>query len=368
MLVGRRLSDDRDIRSIKRSDAWRAADRVTGSLFDRASLQYVLYPSSFAVLRDPWFREADVVQLHNLHGSYFSYSALPWLTRRKPTVWLLHDMWPFTGHVAYSYDCERWRHGCGTCPYLREYPALARDTTAVLWRLKRNVYARSRFTIVTPSRWLRDLAVGSPLLAGHDILVISNGVDVDRFRPRPREEARAELGLSPEKALLLVSAADLGDRRKGMDLLAAALERLGDLDFELLVAGARAPELPRRARLLGEVAEPGRMALAYAAADLFVLPTRAENHSAGAIESLACATPCVSFRIGGMPEIVRHLETGDLAEPQDAAGLAEGIRLFLTDVELRARASRAGREAVEHALSLEQQARRFLDLYRGLAA
>src|SRR5262245_60402013 len=100
MLVGRRFTADPDVRSIKCNDVWRAVDRVTGSLVHRASLQYALYPSSFGVVRDPWFRESDVVQLHNLHGSYFSFTALPLLTRRRPTVWLLHDMWAFTGHVA----------------------------------------------------------------------------------------------------------------------------------------------------------------------------------------------------------------------------------------------------------------------------
>src|SRR5438067_8868527 len=61
MLVGRPVSGDRDVRSIKRNDLWRAADRAAAEILDRLSLQYVLYPSSFAVPGDPWFRDADVV-------------------------------------------------------------------------------------------------------------------------------------------------------------------------------------------------------------------------------------------------------------------------------------------------------------------
>ena len=71
-------------------------------------------------------------------------------------------MWAFTGHVAYSYDCERWRHGCGSCPYLDEYPALSRDTTAALWRWKNAVYKHSQLTIVAPSRWIERLASREP--------------------------------------------------------------------------------------------------------------------------------------------------------------------------------------------------------------
>ena len=87
MLVGRKVTQDSGIRSIKRNDAWRAADRAAGTVTNAVGLQYAFFPSSFAVARDPWFHEADLVQLHNLHGSYFGFTA-PRLTRRRPTVWL----------------------------------------------------------------------------------------------------------------------------------------------------------------------------------------------------------------------------------------------------------------------------------------
>ncbi|TMJ93878.1 MAG: hypothetical protein E6G67_11085 [Actinobacteria bacterium] len=164
MLVGRRVTRDESVRRLKRSLAWRGADRLCGAILDPLDLQYVFYPSSFGVARDRWFREADLLQLHNLHGSYFSYTALPALTRRRPAVWLLQDQWAFTGHVAYSLDCERWRDGCGSCPYLAAYPRLRRDRTALLWRLKRSVYRRSRLTLIVPSRWMQELVQASPLL------------------------------------------------------------------------------------------------------------------------------------------------------------------------------------------------------------
>src|SRR5438445_279328 len=186
MLVGRRRTDDLDVRLLKRSIAWRAGDRVAGTIADLLNLQYIFFPSSFGVVNDPWFKGADVVQLYNTHGSYFSHSALPVLSRRRPVVWRLSDMWAFTGHVAYSYDCERWRHGCGSCPYLTEYPALSRDTTAFLWRWKNEVYRRSKLTIVAPSRWIERAASQSPLPSRFPIRWIPNGVDLQRSRPVER--------------------------------------------------------------------------------------------------------------------------------------------------------------------------------------
>ena len=192
MLVGQRRTTDPDVRPLKRNIAWRAGDRIAGTIADSFDLQYVFYPSSFGVASDPWFRDADVVQLYNTHGSYFSHTALPFLSRLRPVVWRLSDMWAFTGHVAYSYDCERWRHGCGSCPYLGEYPALSRDTTAALWRWKNAVYKRSKLTIVAPSRWIERLASESPLLSRFPIVRIPNGIDLERFRRVPaRGGARA---------------------------------------------------------------------------------------------------------------------------------------------------------------------------------
>jgi glycosyltransferase involved in cell wall biosynthesis len=365
MLVGRKLTQDARTRLLKRSAAWRIADRAIGTPLDRIGLQYALYPSSFGVVADPWFRSADIVQLHNTHGSYFSHSALPLISRRRPVVWFLHDMWPFTGHVAYSRDCERWLHGCHACPYLDEYPRLGRDTASVLWRWKRFVYARSRLTIVTPSKWLGGLAGSSPLLGRFPVHVVPNGVDLERFRPRDRRAARERLGLDPDRPTVLFAGADLADTRKGGSLLVAAMSRL-ERDVQLVVAGDAAVS-GLDATPLGVLAEE-RMADAYAAADVYVLPTRADNLPNTAIESLACGTPVVAFAVGGVPEVVRHLETGYLARPEDAAGLAEGLRTLLDDDGLRARLGTTARAVAEAEFGIEQQARRLADLYGSVLA
>jgi glycosyltransferase involved in cell wall biosynthesis len=369
MLVGQRLTDDPDVRPLKRSLAWRAADRVFAETLDRASLQYVFYPSSLGVAADPWFRAADVVQLYNTHGSYFSHTALPLLSRRRPVVWRLSDMWAFTGHVTYSYDCERWRHGCGACPYLDLYPRLTRDTTALLWRVKRAAYARSRLTLVAPSRWLARLVGESPLLGRFDVRLIPNGIDLDRFRPDRKAEARARLGLEGDAPVVLFSAPSLADPRKGGRVLAEALGRLDDVDLQLVVAGpGEPPPFPRPVRALGALHDEGAIAASYAAADLLVLPTLAENLPNAVLESLACATPVVSFEVGGVPDAVRHLETGWLAPAGDPAGLAEGIRAVVTDRELRERLGRSGRELVEREFGGELEARRFTELYEEVLA
>ena len=367
MLVGRKVTEDPDIRPLKRNAAWRALDRATGGVLDGLDLQYVFYPSSFGVLADPWFRAADVVQLHNLHGSYFGFTALPPLTSRRPVVWQLHDQWGLTGHVAYSLDCERWRAGCGSCPYLGEYPRLRRDTTAFLWRLKDRVYKRSRLTLVVPSRWMEDIVRASPLLGRFPVRRIPTGIDTGVFRPGSKEEARRRFNLPADRRIVFFAAAHLNERRKGLHLLVEALRRLERPPL-LVVAGTGTVDAGIEFRSLGTVFDEGVLADAYRAADVFVVPTLADVLTQTAPESIACGTPCVSFDRGGVTEVVRHLETGYHAAFGDVGSLAQALHALLGDSELLARLSARCREVAEEEYSVDLQVRRYVALYEEVLA
>ena len=366
MLVGRKVTPDTDIRPLKRNLLWRALDRASGELFDLLSLQYVFYPSSFGVLTDAWFRSASVVQLHNLHGSYFGFTALPAISRLRPVVWQLHDQWGLTGHVAYSLDCERWRHGCGMCPYLGEYPRLRHDRTALLYRLKDRVYESSRLNLVVPSRWMADIVAASPLLNRFPVHYIPTGIDIDVFKPGDQGEARERLGLPLDRRIIFFAAANINERRKGLHLLAEALRRLDDPPL-LVVAGNGTVARGIETRYLGAVLDEEILADAYRAADVFAVPTLADVLTQTAPESIACGTPCVSFDRGGVIDVVRHLETGYQAKFGDVDDLARGLTTLLGDSELLAKLSRRCREVAETEFAVQQQVERYSALYEELA-
>ena len=366
MLVGRKVTPDTDIRPLKRNLLWRALDRASGELFDLLSLQYVFYPSSFGVLADAWFRSASVVQLHNLHGSYFGFTALPAISRLRPVVWQLHDQWGLTGHVAYSLDCERWRHGCGMCPYLGEYPRLRHDRTALLYRLKDRVYQSSRLNLVVPSRWMADIVAASPLLNRFPVHYIPTGIDIDVFKPGNQDESRERLGLPLDRRIIFFAAANINERRKGLHLLAEALRRLDEPPL-LMVAGNGTVARGIETRYRGAVLDEEILADAYRAADVFAVPTLADVLTQTAPESIACGTPCVSFDRGGVIDVVRHLETGYQAKFGDVDDLARGLTTLLGDSELLARLSHRCREVAETEFAVQQQVERYSALYEELA-
>ena len=370
MLVGVKSLSDTDIEAIAHTKRLKLLDRVFTEINDRLSWQYLHYPSSSQLSKHTWFHNADIVQMYNTHGGYFSHSVLPALSKKRPLVWRLSDMWPFTGHCSYSYDCDRWKTGCGSCPILDEHPKLRRDTTAFLWRHKEKIYKRSRIDVVAPSKWILRLAQESPLLGRFPVHWIPNGVDIEVFHPMPKMAVRDILGFKEHDKVVFFSAHVVDVPRKGGMYLKAALEILAQKKMDnvkILLVGERwgaKEELPFPSTHMGYVSHDLMMAMAYSAADVFVLPTLAENLPNGVIESMACGTPCVSFDIGGVPDAVRHKETGYLARYKDAEDLAAGIEYVLKkDIDQIQKMKRHCREVAVAEYSLELQAKRFAELY-----
>lgn len=368
MLVGVRASGDPDVDTVWSSRAGRLANSVVDSLTRRLGFQYAYFPTTHRVLAHPWVAQAHVFQLYNTHGGYFATGMLPKLSARAPIVWRLSDMWPLTGHCAYSGDCERWRSGCGQCPDLGTWPAIGRDTTARLWRIKDTLYRQSRVHVVAPSSWTERMARESPLLGRFPILRIPNGIDLGVFRPRDKAEARARLGIDPRAKVVAFVAHGLdANPRKGSADAIAALQALSVPNGLVLLAGAGgdswAGNVPFPVRRLGFVRNDETLASVYCAADVLLAPSRVENLPNTVLEALACGLPVVASEAGGMRDAVRHLGTGWLSKVGDPLDLAEGLRRLLEDDALRQRAAHEARRVAELEFSREAEIDAFESLY-----
>lgn len=306
----------------------------------------------------------DVVHCHNLHGpydwnlmqgGYFDLRALPWLCRQVPVVLTLHDAWLLSGHCAHSFDCSRWRTGCGKCPDLGIYPAIARDATAANWRRKRDIFADCRLYVATPSQWLMDKVQQSILAPGIiEARVIPNGVNRAIFHPGDRDAARHRLGLPREPLILLAAATALKNNPwKDYATLEKAVEQVADSEAQrpiiLLALGSKAPTARRsllEIRCIPFIEDRAEVAMYYQAADVFVHAARVDNFPTTVLEALASGVPVVASAVGGIPEQIMHGKTGLLVPPGDAMALAHAIRTFADDAELR---SRMGASATEDA-------------------
>lgn len=351
---------------------WRRFESVVKMFTSRLGLNDIHRVSSFKVNRHQFFQDVDIVHFHGIHSGFISYLALPSLTRSKPAVFMLHDMWSLTGHCVYSYDCERWKSGCGECPYPDTYPSIRRDNTRLEWKLKNWVYGLSKLNIVSPSIWLAEQAKFS-MLKRFPIHHIPNGIDTETFEPIDTVQCRRHLEIPLDKKVVMFSAASLKDRRKGGDLLRKALESLPRSlkgNALLLLMGKDGESIKEILEIptvdLGFRTSDRIKAMAYSAADLFVLPSRADNLPQGVQESLACGTPVVSFDIGGVPDLVRPGITGYLCEPENAIDLRNRVVRLLEDEPLRNYMKRRCREIALREYSSELQTKRYIALYRQL--
>lgn len=108
---------------------------------------------------------------------------------------------------------------------------------------------------------------------------------------------------------------------------------------------------------LGYVSGDRMKSIAYSAADVFIFPTRADNLPLVLQESMACGTPMVSFKVGGVPDLVRPGITGYLAQPEDTQDFCNGIVQLLVDREQRLKMSENCRAIALQEYTLELQAK-----------
>jgi glycosyltransferase involved in cell wall biosynthesis len=368
IIAGRKTIKSEHTKSVPRGRLTSKLEELFGRVTGELGLNDIHYLSSFRIPATDFYKEADLVHIHGTHG-FFNYLALPKLTRDKPALFTLHDMWPLTGHCAYSLDCEKWASGCGHCPHLDTHPAVKRDNTRIEWKLKRSAYARSRIEFVTVSHWLTEIAKRS-MLAQHPIHYIPNGIDTDLYAPIDPLKCREALGIADARYVIIFVALSLNDKRKGGDVVAQALRSLPESmkrETCLIVLGdggeSISESLGMRTVDLGYIRNDRLKVMAYSAADVFLLPTRADNLPLVLLESMACETPVISTSVGGVPELVRDGETGRLAAAGSAEDLSHALEDLLNDASGRAQMAQRGRELIAAEYSIASMIDSHMALY-----
>lgn len=318
----------------------------------------------------PLVRQADVLHLHWINQGFLSLKDIELLIRLgKPVVWTLHDLWPATGICHYPGGCEKYELECYDCPKLVDKP---------LWDLAREVFREKRsiplsqVTFVGCSRWITEQTRRSALLQQARFHSIPNPIDTEIFKPVDKVGAREALGLPLDRCLVLFAAAKLSDDRKGASYLLEACRILKDqtsLPIEIVLMGNGSEELinafPFPVKELGYVSDDKKMVASYAGADLFVSPSLEDNLPNTLMEAMACGTPCVGFRTGGIPEMIDHKKNGYIAHYKDPEDLAKGILWVLENREKEG-LSGACRDKVLNTYSEAVVAKKYIDLYNNV--
>ncbi|NPV85818.1 MAG: glycosyltransferase [Anaerolineae bacterium] len=332
------------------------------------------YPGAWKLLEQMPHKPA-ILHAHNLHGGYFDLRALPYLSNRVPLVMTLHDAWMLSGHCAHSFDCQRWKTGCGKCPDLTIPPAIQRDGTAYNWQRKKRILEQSRYYIATPSRWLMQKVEQSILAKGMIASkVIPNGVDISLFHPGDQQKARLHLNIPPEAAVILCASESIRNRAwSDFDLLRGAVQQAAEAlqprQVILLGLGEETPAQPfgrAEVRFVPYLKDETALPLFFQAADVLIHPSRADNFPNVILEALACGLPVLSTRVGGIPEQIEEGKTGFLVEPGDVPSMTENIIRMISDSALRRQMGIRAREIAEERYHLDHQVSAYLNWFESI--
>lgn len=194
---------------------------------------------------------------------------------------------------------------------------------------------------------------------GDNIRIIPCGVDLSLFKPLDSDEVRKRLGLNGEKIVLYVGRIE---PIKGLELLvqsAALIEGAGKLKV-MVVGGdtgqngdtAHLKELAERLGIGHKlefvgVVDQRLLPLYYNVADVCVVPSHYESFSLAALEALACGTPVVASRVGGLPSVIQHGRSGYLLSWRCPEPFADSIQMILSSKGLKTSMSQAARSRAE---------------------
>jgi glycosyltransferase involved in cell wall biosynthesis len=337
-------------------------------------------PFSFAwfgrsVIHHPDVKNADVIHLHWINHGFLDPKHIAEIAKlNKPVVWTFHDSNAFTGGCHVRYTCDHFMRECGNCPLLIK--ASDDDISHTIWQQKNRAYQALDFAIAAPSSWMKRSVEVSGLMKGRSVHQIPNTLETDVFKPIDKKLAKEKAGLPADKFIFLSGfMPSRKDLHKGTQYLLESMEllkqRLGaDANkIELVVFGNRGtegvPDFPFKTSFLGTINNDEQLALHYAAADAFLIPSLEDNLPYTVMESLACGTPVIAFTTGGIPDMVQHGYNGYLATYRSAESFTEGMEWVINYAD-QDQLQQQARQTVMDTFSEAVIAKKHIKLYKSL--
>ena len=222
--------------------------------------------------------------------------------------------------------------------------------------------------MVANSEWLAGIAGRSPIakVCG-GVRVIPPGIDTTVFKPQDKNLCRKQLELPADAFVILTGGSSLTDANKNVPWLFEQLSHLPDLQDLVVVAfGKGAVGVPDglNVRFTGGIRERADLARLFAAADVFVSASLMETYGLTLVEAMACETPVVAFRVGGIPEAAPDGQGAILCESQDAVALTEAIIKLRNSAQLRMKLRATACDMVHVRNRLSSFSSLFAEIYR----
>ncbi len=268
----------------------------------------------------------DIIHLHWINGETMSIEDIGKI--KKPIVWTLQDMWPFSGSEHYTFN-----------KFFQKKNNFKKknffNISKYTFERKKKVW-KNRIYIVGTSKWITQSSQKSLLMKKNPSITINNTLDTNFWKPISKKKSKQYFKI-PHKTKV-IGFSSLGRHNhflKGKDLFFSAIKKLNYNNQKLAVLSIGDSNNLARASdnfkifNFKRIEDNNILKKFYNALDLIVVPSRMEAFGQVASEAISCGIPVVSFSIGGLKDIVIHKKNGYLAKPFKVNDLAKGIEYIL---------------------------------------
>lgn len=280
--------------------------------------EIVSFPTTSYMIEDhPIIKDADIINLHWV-ADFLNYPTF-FRKVKKPIVWTLHDMNPFSGIFHYKGD------------KISNYERFHLIDENVMKQKLQIIQKCKNINIVSPSNWLKEISEKSEIFGRFPHCYIPYGLDLAKYPILDRREVKEKLGVNNSLKTVAFIAHGVDIHRKGFDILKNAIVKLNDFNFNLIsVGGNKIPVNDKINHIHFErIHDYREMNEVYSAADIVILPSREDNLPNVMLESFANGTPVISFSNGGMAEHIKTGENGILLNEISLESLTVGLKDFL---------------------------------------
>lgn len=294
--------------------------------FSRKNLFKVSTASDGIKLADnPTVKEADAIILSWINQGMLSLAEIQRIIKTgKPVIWLMHDMWCFTGICHHAFGCDGYKHECGECKFLK---GKKNDLSHKVWLKKNKIYSDSKIHFVAVSNWLKEKALASELLREMPVEVIPNAFPVEEYTLPETVRERNKIIMVAER---------LDDTVKGLGYAIEALNILAEKHpeiaqkYEMVFVGEirdntalNTLKFPYKAT--GRISNSKKLKELYSQSAVIISSSLYETLGGTLIEGEALGAIPVSFGEGGQRDIIEDGKTGYIAKYKDSADLADCI-------------------------------------------
>lgn len=259
----------------------------------------------------------DIINIHNLHGYYVNIGMLFEFLKEygKPVVLTLHDAWTMTGYCPHfdGINCNKYQTGCKKCEYPFAYPfSLFKQNVEYDYEDKKYLFnLLDNLTIVTPSKWLADVAELS-ILKNNKIKTIYNGININDFKvSKPKNEK-----------FTVLAVANIWTKQKGLDDINKLIPLL-DKDIQVIVVGENSNQI-KGCKAINRTSNKQELIDLYSSSHVLINTTYQETFGLVNVEANACGTPVITYRTGGSPETINE-KSGMIVEKGDYETMAKLI-------------------------------------------